>query len=154
MTLIISFPNCTVTYPSLIGDGICDRGIYNVEECGWDGGDCEEFNKDYPKCNVTNPSWYIGNGDCDGGNYNVEVCGWDGGDCEEFNKNYPTCIVGFPTLIGNGRCNGGNYNVEECGWDGGDCAKPSLPNSAGTSFLVPTLQKLVSFSVILHFLWL
>ncbi len=67
---------------------------------------------------------------------------------------YPNCDVTYPDNIGNGICDDEEYNVEECGWDGGDCAKPSLPTSSGTSFLVPTLQKLVSFSVILHVLWL
>ena len=52
----------------------------DTEECGWDGGDCIEFNEKYPDCDVfvTN---LIGNGICDGGDYNTWECGWDGGDC-------------------------------------------------------------------------
>ena len=34
------YPNCNVDVPSWIGDGICDSGAYDTEECGWDGGDC------------------------------------------------------------------------------------------------------------------
>ena len=34
------YPHCTVTYPALIGNGMCDGGVYNTTECGWDGGDC------------------------------------------------------------------------------------------------------------------
>jgi len=34
------YPNCSVRYPSWIGDGICDGFDYNTTECGWDGGDC------------------------------------------------------------------------------------------------------------------
>ena len=30
-------PNCSVEYPRLIGDGRCDVGSYNTEECGFDG---------------------------------------------------------------------------------------------------------------------
>ena len=26
---------CVVEYPSYIGDGWCDRGDYNTEDCGW-----------------------------------------------------------------------------------------------------------------------
>jgi len=33
---------CCVSSPSWLGDGYCDYGDYNVEECGWDGGDCCE----------------------------------------------------------------------------------------------------------------
>ena len=63
-----------------IGNGLCDGGDYNTEECGWDGGDCIEFNK-YPNCKVDDQHSRIGNGYCDGGDYNTEECGWDGGDC-------------------------------------------------------------------------
>lgn len=115
-----NYPNCTVDWPSDIGDGRCDGGDYNTEECDWDGGDCLEFNEKYPNCTVGWPFW-IGNGRCEGGNINTEECGWDGGDCLEFNKKYPNCHVGWPGAIGNGWCNGGDYNTEECGWDGGDC---------------------------------
>lgn len=33
---------CAAEYPSYIGDGDCDGGEYNTEECGYDGGDCCE----------------------------------------------------------------------------------------------------------------
>ena len=33
---------CVVDYPSWIGDGWCDGGEYNTEQCGYDGGDCCE----------------------------------------------------------------------------------------------------------------
>ena len=35
------YPNCTVDQPILVGDGVCEGGEYNTEECKWDGGDCD-----------------------------------------------------------------------------------------------------------------
>ena len=56
----------------------------NTEKCGWDGGDCLEFNAKYPDCDVGYP-YLIGDGNCDSsdwsGSYNSEECGFDGGDC-------------------------------------------------------------------------
>jgi hypothetical protein len=115
--LFNSFPNCNVTYPSWIGNEICnDNPPYNTKECGFDGLDCS-----YPDCNVDRPD-YIGDGECNGGDYNTEECGFDGGDCDEFNNLYPRCTtVDRPGLIKDGNCNGGDYNTEECKFDGGDC---------------------------------
>ena len=36
---------CKVTYPSRLGNGICDGGEYNTKACGFDNGDCIECNK-------------------------------------------------------------------------------------------------------------
>jgi len=59
--------------PNLIGNGFCDGGVYNREECSYDGGDCAN-------CTVADAS-LLGNGVCDGGEYDSEECGNDGGDC-------------------------------------------------------------------------
>eukprot|EP00979_Chaetoceros_neogracilis_P011460 scaffold2835_cov280-Chaetoceros_neogracile.AAC.2 len=75
-----NYPYCNVDYPSWIGDGHCYGGDYNTVECGFDGGDCEDFNAKYPDCNVQYPQ-YIGNGYCNGGDGNTAACGFDGGDC-------------------------------------------------------------------------
>merc|ERR1739844_437692 len=124
-------PSCNVRYPSFIGDGKCNVGYYNTEECGWDGGDCDEFNEkpfyeNYPDCIVEEENVPIGTGSCYGGEYNTEECGWEGGDCVEFNEKlneqYPGCKVQIPQYIGDGHCRG-VYNTEECGWDGGDCVE-------------------------------
>lgn len=71
-----------IDFPEDIGDGKC-WVEYNTEECGWDGGDCIEFNEKYPNCTVDNPFW-IGNNMCDEeyDGYNTKECGYDGGDCQ------------------------------------------------------------------------
>jgi len=39
--LAVARPDCDVSYPELVGDGICHSfGNYNTPECNWDGGDC------------------------------------------------------------------------------------------------------------------
>ena len=109
--------------PYVIGNGLCNGWDANTEECGYDGGDCIEFNEKYPNCNVYSP-YEVGDGRCDSSNgddVNTEECGYDGGDCIEFNEKYPDCKVNFPYEVGDGKCNGGKYNTKECGYDGGDC---------------------------------
>ena len=50
------YKGCTFTSSHLnfvdeIGDEKChNTWFHNKEECGWDGGDCVEFNKKYPHC--------------------------------------------------------------------------------------------------------
>ena len=110
-------------YPcSGIGDGAdCDGGLNNAE-CGYDEGDCDEFNAKYPDCLTYLPS-EMGDGMCNGDLNNAE-CGYDeAGDCDEFNMKYPNYDVFFPFLIGHGYCDddldvrhfGKNYyNTLEC----------------------------------------
>ena len=54
----------------MIGNGQCDEGEYNTEECGWDDGDCREFNSKYPNCTVEYPH-DIGDGRYNGGEFNI-----------------------------------------------------------------------------------
>jgi hypothetical protein len=114
---------CLEKFPKVdtdkLGDGTCDGFGYNTRRCGFDGGDCEEFNKKYPKgCYMTDPL-KVGDGQCDGGAYNTKACDFDGGDCEFYNQ-FPNCKADHPSSIGNGICEYWN-NMEECGFDGGDC---------------------------------
>jgi hypothetical protein len=121
MNKMQDYPNCNAQDSWWwIGDGICHGGDYNTVECGFDGGDYEDFNNKYPNCNVEGPS-YIGNGYCNGGSYNTAECEFDGGDCDFFNNKYPNCNADDPWRIGDGSCFGGDYNTAECGFDGGDC---------------------------------
>eukprot|EP00979_Chaetoceros_neogracilis_P011466 scaffold2835_cov280-Chaetoceros_neogracile.AAC.8 len=113
------YPNCNVDYSGYIGDGYCYGGDYNVVECGFDGGDCVDFNNKYPNCNAALP-YLIGNGYCNGDDENTAECGFDGGDCD--------CNVPYPYLIGDGNCDGGDYNTFECGFDGGDCGDFNAKN--------------------------
>ncbi len=115
------YPYCNVTgtNPTFLNDGFCDLPL-DVDNCDYDGHDCDDFNAQYINCEVDYP-YLVGNGYCDGGKYDIIECGYDGGDCEYFHKEYPDCIVDRPFSIGDGFCDGGDYNTIECGWDGGDC---------------------------------
>ena len=115
-------------HPEWIGDGFCNGGRHNSEDCGWDGGDCvvdtePSFASLYPNCHVPHKEW-IGDGKCNGGNYNKRGCGWDGGDC--IKQDWPNCHANTPEAfrgLGNGKCNAA-FDVIECGFDLGDC-KPN-----------------------------
>ncbi|GFH44530.1 hypothetical protein CTEN210_01004 [Chaetoceros tenuissimus] len=75
---------CNVDHPFWIGDGYCQGGPYNTEECGFDGGDCLEFNQKYPNCTLYELPFpfggVLGDGWCVNW-YNTEECGWENGDC-------------------------------------------------------------------------
>ena len=65
------YPNCKAPRPFKIGDGTCDGGEYNTEECGFDEGDCD-------RCQVSDSS-IIGDGECNGGETLTEECNFDAG---------------------------------------------------------------------------
>ena len=122
MAFYQEFRYCQVPFTLKVGDGICDHyGMYNTAACNYDGGDCKDFNKDYPNCEA-NFTQLIGDGHCDNhGFFNTEACGFDGGDCIAFNKIYPECKAENGTHVSDGYCDSGTYNTEACGFDGGDC---------------------------------
>ena len=122
---------------------------YN-NRCQFDGGDCIEFNSNYPDCPAEKP-YTVGDGTCNQEN-NIEECKFDGGDCcpfdvtrtpgkcdgglynalncmfdfdecREFNRKYPDCEAPDPYRVGDGVCDGVNYMTNECGFDGGDCER-------------------------------
>jgi hypothetical protein len=110
------YPDCSIRDDEVqfIGDDKCKGGKYNSLQCGFDGGDCTEFNLDYPNCDVFDPL-QVGNGYYNNDTkYNVEECEYDGGDC---------CSVINSTLLGDKTCHGGYFNNGRCGYDNGDCAK-------------------------------
>lgn len=100
----------------IIGDGICQSGIYLIEECFFEGGDCVGCGE-----NASIDPELLGNGFCDGREYMSKGCGFDGGDCEG-------CIVDDPMKVGDGNCDGGAYDTEGCSFDGGDCLIQRQPN--------------------------
>ena len=49
----VTYPGCITAEPEWIGDGRCDsHWEHNTIECGWDGGDCDEFNKARCRSNI------------------------------------------------------------------------------------------------------
>ena len=81
----MKYPNCDFLNlnrkPLDIFDNTCD-GILNIAECGFDGGDCEEFNSKYPAGCAVPDTTLVGDGFCNGGRYATIGCGRDGGDCD------------------------------------------------------------------------
>jgi hypothetical protein len=89
----------------LVIDGQCNGGGFNTELCGWDGGDCEALNTEYPECELLKTDeiykpprenqgiksdWpALSDGKCNGGIFNNETCGFDGGDCVACNAAVP-----------------------------------------------------------------
>ena len=112
------YPDCNVDvsgipwYARNLGDGFCAPQL-NIPECGFDGGDCDEFNAKYPNCVPLYESKVFGgfymswtnfpnDTECDS-YLNTEDCDYDGGDCLEFNAKYPNCKVSFPFFVGDVR---------------------------------------------------
>ena len=122
--------SCFNAYPAMeglignyIGNGRCDNiQDLNTAECGFDGGDCAEFNSLYPGCTYSYPL-ELGNDRCLNNNEaNTAECKFDGGDCNSFNEQYPNCEYENAFLLGDGVCYPNNIsNTAECGYDGGDC---------------------------------
>ncbi len=106
----------------MIGDGYCNLGKYNTEECGYDDNDCLILNGEDACENrgyTESQCLKVGDGSC---------CQWDEEECWSRigqrscpGTGHPKCNVDMPSWIGNGKCDGGEYNTEECGYDGGDC---------------------------------
>jgi hypothetical protein len=129
----------SAAFLSMLGDGNCDRHRnnkmnLNSEECGYDAGDCDEFNKKYKDCVPgTHPSDLndLGSQYCKP-KYNTKACGFDDGLCRtQFNLDYPNCEAEEISDIGDGYCNNNFTNTKECGWEGGDCLHRKYPNCTG-----------------------
>ena len=93
------YPDCAAaaSHPLWIGDGYCDHGNYNTLECGFDGGDCDAWNAEFPNCK-TDYLADIETGSCYG-TYTAEC------NCyySNFMKKYPNCVVYDILRIGDGR---------------------------------------------------
>jgi len=114
------FPYCQDHFELALehfGDGVCYGGPLNTFECGFEGGDCINFNFAYPLCKgddwLINVEREVGNDVCNK-DFATIACDFDGGDC------CPANITKSP-LFGDGQCNGGLYSTRLCGFDDGDC---------------------------------
>ena len=169
LLVVDAYPNCTLTEEEIArhGNGVCNPELafdfddmewhqtINSEECGFDGGDCIDFNEKnswYQDCYIASrhkDPWKfflvseIGDGACNGSNrtYNIEECGYDGGDCIEYNDKYPDCKSTEPWKIGDGICN--TDGSEACGWDGGDCGSP--PSTSAIVLMSVGLVAVIAF---------
>ena len=93
-----------IAHAVIIVSGIIYFVVSRSKECGYDGGDCDEFNAQYPDCTAKNTR-KIGDGKCNNEYpYNTEECGYDGGDCIDFNTNYPNCKANNAYYIGDEAC--------------------------------------------------
>jgi hypothetical protein len=122
----LKYPKCNVMSELIntFNDGKCDGGLQNSYACGFDGGDCIDFNIAYPICDTSEPE-SVGNGVCDEEN-NKKECSYDGGDC---------CEKKGDLSLGDNICHAGHFNTAKCLYDSGDCdvprnAYPSCPDYA------------------------
>jgi hypothetical protein len=114
------YPYCDLTKDEikLVGNGVCEGypSILNTIDCDFDGGDCVNFNLQYPNCDAIRP-YEVGDGICqeiDGVKlYNTKECNFDGADCCPISEEDPR--------LGDRMCDGGMYSTENCGYDRGDC---------------------------------
>lgn len=105
--------------------GECDapfwtKDDYNVEECGYDGGDCgnaTDFESTIEPTPTEEPT-DEGTTEATGSATEEESEPWT----DEMRAKYPDCNVLEVSRLGNGKCDPGSYNTMECKYDGGDCA--------------------------------
>jgi len=57
---------------------------YNIFDCGFDGGDCEDYNHQFPDCDADDPQ-LVYNDKCDS-EVNTWSCGFDNGKCDYQNR--------------------------------------------------------------------
>lgn len=113
-------PGCPTEW---MGDGFCDAHC-EIEECQYDGGDCEmeesnDVNDDSSDCSPGCPITWIGDGICDG-LCQTDECEQDGGDCDD-EEPVTECEPGCPDwYIGDGWCDS-HCLTDACQQDGGDC---------------------------------
>ena len=129
----------------IIGDGYCDDEA-NIEECGYDFGDCCHWENDFSLCqdcfcksppiNYTdrcNNNWYLplslGDGICDRLLNNQEFF-FDAGDCcYDKSEDWSVCVKSdrycIEDQIGDGICQDHN-NSPLCDHDLGDCCVPNI----------------------------
>ena len=142
-----AFPNCSATSPFEVGDGKCQADL-DIEDCGWDGGDCCPWLVDETKKEKYEK--YYGDDTCHA-IFNTPKCLYDNGDCLSYNMGYenlelPENTTAFdfdiddtePIVLGDGNCTLAKeymeeYMNEENGWVFGDCEDKVILNNTKRS---------------------
>ena len=60
------------------------KRMYRDAGCEFDGGDCDEFIRNRPDCEVEDGEDFFTGDGMRNGKYNTSECSWDAGDCECF----------------------------------------------------------------------
>merc|ERR1711972_931850 len=106
-----------------INDGLCDEEC-NIEECIFDGDDCDAGNTENTFCAEGCPIVWIGDGECDP-ECVVASCQTDGGDCARFGEDLESLLTcGHAECafrwLGDGVCDD-ECDTKACKYDLGDC---------------------------------
>jgi len=108
-----------------VENDVCDKWANKIE-CGFDGGDCLNFNMAFPNCEADFPN-QVGDRECQE-KLVTKDCGYDRGDCcQNFTGTSDAEFEEVERKLGNAECNQ-EYNVPECQYDDYDCAVAGFPD--------------------------
>lgn len=131
---LVEYYGINITVSEVVGDGLCNGGVFNTDICQYDGGDCC-YQTCMPKDLDTLGGQNITVGDrveweiaCTPWSFQCRdpaatdssaACNVTGAPTEHTYRNRP-CPVGAAARLGNGYCDA-ELNYAECDYDLGDC---------------------------------